>query len=215
VSHNFWGLLFIVMCLGGPAKAHPHVFVDARTGFIFGSDGQLEALRISWTYDEFTTLILFESLNLDLDGDGQFNDADRAAVIDGEVNWDPDYKGDVYLEVAGEDYPLGRPEAAAVTLENNQVEVSFDLPLSRPVRIDNTTVFLRLYDPIFFYAYTILPAIESVDLPEDCQVQIVPFEPNAAENALQEELTALGREEAPTQENVGRLFSDEVHLTCG
>jgi ABC-type uncharacterized transport system substrate-binding protein len=215
VSHNFWGLLFIVMCLGGPAKAHPHVFVDARTGFIFGSDGQLEALRISWTYDEFTTLILFESLNLDLDGDGQFNDADRAAVIDGEVNWDPDYKGDVYLEIAGEDYPLGRPEAAAVTLENNQVEVSFDLPLSLPVRIDNTPVFLRLYDPIFFYAYTILPAIASVDLPEDCQVQIVPFEPNAAENALQEELTALGREEAPTQENVGRLFSDEVHLTCG
>jgi ABC-type uncharacterized transport system substrate-binding protein len=152
---------------------------------------------------------------LDLDGDGQFNDADRAAVIDGEVNWDPDYKGDVYLEVAGEDYPLGRPEAAAVTLENNQVEVSFDLPLALPVRIDNTPVFLRLYDPIFFYAYTILPAIESVDLPEDCQVQIVPFEPNAAENALQEELTALGREEAPTQENVGRLFSDEVHLTCG
>ena len=47
------------MCLGGPAKAHPHVFVDARTGFIFGTGGQLEALRISWTYDEFTTLILF------------------------------------------------------------------------------------------------------------------------------------------------------------
>ena len=48
------------MCLGGPVKAHPHVFVDARTGFIFGADGQLEPLRISWTYDEFTTLILFE-----------------------------------------------------------------------------------------------------------------------------------------------------------
>ena len=26
------------MCLGGVTKAHPHVFVDARTGFIFGSD---------------------------------------------------------------------------------------------------------------------------------------------------------------------------------
>ena len=37
------------MCLGGTAKAHPHVFVDARTGFIFGTDGQLEALRISWS----------------------------------------------------------------------------------------------------------------------------------------------------------------------
>ncbi len=83
------------MCLVGTAKAHPHVFVDARTGFIFGTDGQLEALQISWTYDEFTTLILFETLNLDQDGDGQFNDTDRASIIEGETNWDSAYKGDV------------------------------------------------------------------------------------------------------------------------
>tara|TARA_B100000780_G_scaffold118981_1_gene83496 strand:+ start:415 stop:651 length:237 start_codon:yes stop_codon:yes gene_type:complete len=76
------------MCLGGTAKAHPHAFVDARTGFIFGTDGQLQALRVSWTYDEFTTLILFESVNLDKDGDGQFNDVDRAAIIEGDTNWD-------------------------------------------------------------------------------------------------------------------------------
>ena len=139
------------MCLGGPAKAHPHVFVDARTGFIFGADGQLEALCISWTYDEFTTPILFESLNLDQDGDGQFNDTDRAAIIAGETNWYSAYKGDVYLEFAGQDYPLVRPEAAAVTLNNNQVEVSFDLPFSQPIRIETAPVFLRLYDPFFHY----------------------------------------------------------------
>jgi len=215
VLRNFWSLFLFVMCLGGSAGAHPHVFVDARTGFIFDADGRLQALRISWTYDEFTTLILFESLNLDQDGDGQLNDADRAAVIKGETNWEPEYKGDVYLEVAAKDYSLGRPEAGAVTLENNQVEVSFYLPLSQPVRIDDTPAFLRLYDPTFYYAYTILPAADPVALPEGCQAQIVPFEPDAVESALQENLAALGREEAPAQENVGRLFSDEVRLTCG
>jgi ABC-type uncharacterized transport system substrate-binding protein len=215
VSHKFWGLILVTMCLGGTAKAHPHVFVDARTGFIFGTDGQLEALQISWTYDEFTTLILFETLNLDQDGNGQFNDADRAAIIEGETNWDSAYKGDVYLEFAGQDYPLGRPEAAAVTLNNNQVEVSFDLPLSKPVRIDTAPVFLRLYDPFFYFAYTIVPAIDPTDLPEGCQAQIVPFEPNAAESALQDKLAALGREDISAVENVGRLFSDEVQLTCG
>ncbi len=193
------------MCLGGTAKAHQHVFVDARTGFYFGTDGQLEALRISWTYDEFTTLILFESLNLDQDGDGQFNDADRAAIIEGETNWDRAYKGDVYLELAGQDYPLGRPEAAGVTLNNNQVEVSFDLPLSHSVRIDNTPVYLRLYDPFFYYAYTILPAINPPNLPEDCQAQIVPFEPKAAESALQDKMAALGREDIPAVENLSLI----------
>ena len=140
----------------------------------------MEALCVSWTYGEFTTPILFESLNLDQDGDGQFNDTDRAAIIEGETNWDSAYKGDVYLEFAGQDYPLGRPEAAAVTLNNNQVEVSFDLPLSQPIRIETAPVFLRLYDPFFYYAYTIVPPTDPTDLPEDCQAQIVPFEPNTS-----------------------------------
>ena len=212
---NFWVLLFCVMCLGDPARAHPHVFVDARTGFIFADNGQLVALRISWTYDEFTTLVLFDTLNLDQDGDGQLNDADRAAIVQGETNWDPGYKGDVYLEVAGRDYPLGRPKSGAAKLENNRLEVSFDLPLSRPVGIKDAPAFLRLYDPIFYYAYTILPATDSIDLPDGCQTRIVPFEPTAVENALQEKLAALGREETPEQDNIGRLFSDEVRLTCG
>ena len=56
---------------------------------------------------------------MDQDGDGQFNDADRAAIIEGETNWDSAYKGDVYLEFAGQDYPLGRPKVAAVTLNSN------------------------------------------------------------------------------------------------
>ena len=215
MSHKFWSIIIVMMCLGEPAKAHPHVFVDARTGFIFGTDGLLEALHISWTYDEFTTLILFESLNLDPDGNGQFNDADRAAIIDGETKWSHTYKGDVYLELAGQDYPLGRPEAAAVRLSGNQVEVSFDLPLLQPVRIDNAPVFLRLYDPFYYYAYSIVPPIAHANLPEDCQLQILSFEPSAAESTLQEKLAALGREDIPALENIGRLFSNEVQLTCG
>ena len=189
--------------------------MDAHIGFIFDGDGMLQALRVSWTYDEFTTLVLFDTLNLDEDGDGLFDDADRAAVIAGETNWEPKYKGDVYLEVAGQDYPLGRPEAAAVTLKNNRVEVSFDLPLSDPTQVADTPIFLRLYDPIFYYAYTILPAENSINLPEGCQVQAMPFEPDGAESALQQKLASLGREETPDQQNVGRLFSDEVRLTCG
>ena len=31
----------------------------------------------------------------------------------------------------------------------------------------------------------------------------------------QEKLAALGREDIPALENIGRLFSDEVQLTCG
>ena len=183
------------MCLGGNAWAHPHVYVDGRTTFIFNDAGQLDGMRISWTYDPFTTLVYFETLNLDTDGDGLLNDADRAAVIDGETNWPPDYKGDIYLEVAGQDYPLGQPQDAAVTFENNQVEVSFFLPLSAPIDITRARIILRLYDPFFYYAYTILPNAEPQELPSSCRANIKSFRPDAATSLLQEQLSALSREE--------------------
>ena len=207
--------MLFAICLGGVTKAHPHVFVDARTGFVFGSDRQLEAIKVSWRYDEFTTLVLFETLELDLDQDGQLNDADRVKILEGETNWPQDYKGDIYLEVLGEDYPLGRPKAAAVKLNANKIEVIFDLPLSKPIRVDSSPIFLRLYDPFFYFAYTIVSAKASPDLPEDCEARIVHFEPTKAERVLQDMLAALGRDDSPEMENVGRLFSDEVQLTCG
>ncbi len=81
---------------------------------------------------------MFETLELDLDQDGQLNDADRVKILEGETNWPQDYKGDIYLEVLGQDYPLGRPKAAAVKLNANQIEVIFDLPLSKPIRVDSS-----------------------------------------------------------------------------
>lgn len=211
----FCSAFLIAMCPGGTAWAHPHVFVDARTGFIFNEARHLMALRISWTYDEFTTLTLFETLDLDRDGDGQLSAADRAAIVTGETSWPEDYKGDVYLEIAGQDRPLGKPENASASLENNQVTVVFDLPLVQPAEMSEKTTVLRLYDPFFYYAYTILPASGVSDLPDGCLADLVPFEPDAAASALQEQLAALSREDTPEQQNVGRLFSDEVILTCG
>ena len=70
-----------------PCASHPHVFVDARTGFHFDAQGRLTALRITWTYDAFTSLKLFDILDLDKDNDGLLDDADRAAIVAGETEW--------------------------------------------------------------------------------------------------------------------------------
>ena len=53
-------LLLPLLLIHGPALAHPHIFVDAKAGFRFNDAGQVEGFRISWTYDAFTTLFLFD-----------------------------------------------------------------------------------------------------------------------------------------------------------
>jgi ABC-type uncharacterized transport system substrate-binding protein len=189
--------------------------VDARTGFLFNENGQLRALRISWTYDAFTTLFLFDILDLDKDGDGSLDDEDHAAIVAGETDWPPDYNGDIHLELAGQDRPLSRPENASARMEDNQITVAFDLPLVAPADMSGKQAILRLYDPVYYYSYTILSdGLLQQPLPSTCDTEDIPFQPDAAAAALQAQLAALSQEETPEQENVGRLFSDEVHLIC-
>lgn len=199
------------LTLAGPALAHPHVFVDARAGFAFDAGGRLVSLRISWTYDAFTSLTLFDILDLDKDGDGELDDADRAAIVAGETEWQDDYKGDTYLESAGADVPLGRPINGEASMAEERITVTFDLPLAAPIDVAGEVV-LKLYDPNYYYAYTLV-GLDDLSGTR-CRADIVPFVPDAATAELQSQLAMLSREEMPEQENVGRLFADQVRLSC-
>ena len=191
-----------------PALAHPHVFVDARAGFVLG-DGALTGLRITWLYDAFTTLVLYDQLDLDHDRDGKLNAQDLERVAHGETDWAPDYEGDTYLWVGGTKEPLGRPQNGVARMVGDRVEVSFDLPLATAQPLEGVAASLKLYDPGYYYAYTVVGAAA-----DRCEAQVVPFQPDAAERALQEELNALSQEEMPEDPMIGARFADEIALTC-
>jgi len=40
-----------------PHGAHPHVFIDADATLIFSRSGKLQAVRLTWSYDEFFSLM--------------------------------------------------------------------------------------------------------------------------------------------------------------
>lgn len=202
------------MLASGPASAHPHVFVDTKAGFHIDADGALTGLYISWTYDPFTTLFLFDALDLDRDKDGKLDDADYASILRGETEWADDYVGDIYLEVNETVQPHLKPVNAEADYRDDQITVRFDLPLAAPVRIPDQDVTLRIYDPNYYYAYTVTEIVERAPLPQSCEAAIYGFEPDAATSDLLVALGTLSREETPEQADVGRLFSDEVELSC-
>jgi ABC-type uncharacterized transport system substrate-binding protein len=199
------------MAAGNAAVAHPHVFIEVQAGFRFDTEGRLVSLEVTWTYDAFTSLMLFDILELDKDGDGQLNDEDRAMIVKGETDWPEGYEGDTYLEANGLPVALTRPVDGSAWMADDRVGLAFDLPLQAPFDPANDLV-LRFYDPSFYYAYEVV-ALEGA-LPDGCRTEIIPFEPDAALAELQQKLAALSREETPEQENVGRLFADEVWLRC-
>ncbi|PTE20430.1 hypothetical protein C5F48_17495 [Cereibacter changlensis JA139] len=192
----------------GPVLAHPHVFVDASAAFVFDGDSLTE-LRITWLYDAFTTLVLYDQLDLDHDRDGKLDAQDLERVAHGETDWPPEYEGDTYLWVGGVKQPLGRPANGVARMVGDRVEVSFDLPLAEARATEGLRASLKLYDPAYYYAYTVVGAAA-----DRCEAQVIPFQPDAAERALQEELNALSQEEMPEDPMIGARFADGIALTC-
>lgn len=214
MRYRFALLMMSLVLACGPASAHPHIFVDAKAGFLVDPEGSLTGLHISWTYDPFTTLVLFDVLDLDRDKDGKLNDEDYAAILRGETEWAGDYVGDIYLEVNEKVHPHLKPVDAQAEYSNDQITIRFDLPLAEPVKVSGQDIVLRIYDPNYYYAYTVIEVVEPLPLPKPCETVLYAFEPDAATGDLLVTLGSLSREETPEQSNVGRLFSDEVTLSC-
>lgn len=198
----------------GSASAHPHVFVDAGGAFLFDAAGRLEGVRISWLYDAFTTLSLYETLDLDKDRDGALNAADLEKIKQGETNWPPEYEGDTYLWIDSEEQRLSRPENATVWMEDDRVGVAFDLYLDAPREVSGKAASLKLYDPLYFYAYSVAGPARLDGADETCRAKVVPFNPDAQLARVQKQLQALSREEIPDDPNIGALFAEEILLQC-
>jgi len=78
------------------------------------------------------------------------------------------------------------------------------------------TAVVKVYDPTFYYAYEITtePRVVGPD-GHGCTVTHVPYDPDDPKlKALAVELSALGRDETPEQQDVGALFADELRLSC-
>ena len=114
------------------AQAHPHVFIDARAGFVLDDAGRLSAVQVTWTYDAFTSLTLMDMLDLDRDGDGALDAADRARLVEAQTIWPDDFEGDTYLEQNGASVALTRPTEGASWMVDAEISVSFELPLATP-----------------------------------------------------------------------------------
>ena len=116
-------LSFLLAGAAGSAVAHPHVFVDATPRFVFDGPGRLAGLRITWRYDAFSTLVLYDQLELDRDGDGKLDAQDLERVAKGETDWPPEYEGDTYLWIGGAKVPLARPMNGVARMVGDRVEV--------------------------------------------------------------------------------------------
>jgi ABC-type uncharacterized transport system substrate-binding protein len=206
----------VALGLAGPAVAHPHVWVDAAITAVFDDEGRVAAFEISWTYDEFYTLMILEERGLDPDGDGELTEAETASLQGFDMAWRPEFPGDSYVLLNEGPVEIGRPETPTARVEGGFLTSTHVRRLVEPLRPGaGMPLILQSYDPEYYIAYTILEGLIAGP-GEGCAAVVHGFDPAMADAAL----TAASQEYAASTDpdmefpKIGAAYSDEVWVTC-
>ncbi|KNG95407.1 hypothetical protein ATO11_02030 [Pseudaestuariivita atlantica] len=198
----------------GPARAHPHVFVDGGVDFQITEDGTLEAIRVTWRYDELETLFLLSDLDVTPAAGADFTDSERALVERELGRFAPDFDGSVHLRAKGEPILLAWPRDLTARMVGDRLEVAFYRDLMEPLALEATELHAAFYERTYFFAFSLTDEPRFGEAEDRCSATITKFEPSSQTDEMRAALAKLGREETPENSNVGALLADRMVVTC-
>ncbi|MCU4653573.1 DUF1007 family protein [Roseibacterium sp. SDUM158016] len=197
------------------ALAHPHVFIDAGVTLIVDDAGKVEAVEVTWRYDELYTLILLQDYGLDPDFDETLTEEEVAETLGFDLNWNSGFDGGLHLYRGATELALGRPEAVSLEL---RADGRMETVHRRPVTGDpggEDQIEAQVYDEAFYVAFeATLPS--GISGAGDCVPELVRADLDAAYERLQVELAAIGGAVA-AEDNfppVGAYFADRLVFQC-
>ena len=77
-----------IVLLAGPANAHPHIFIDTQSEVKFDAAGLAEGIRVTWSYDDLTSLQVIADRNMDDDFDRNLTAAETAEISGFDMDWE-------------------------------------------------------------------------------------------------------------------------------
>ncbi len=192
--------------------AHPHVFVDLSLALRIDDQGQLQGLEVTWAYDDFYSLIIFEDRALDNDFDGELNTQELQQLQGFDLNWSEGYEGDTYVTRSEIPLALAAPQHMETTVSAGRITSTHFRPLAEPQDVDGLTI--QVYDPTYYTAYTVGTRVR---LPSASKCAASVQEPNLdqAYTLVEESLYSLSTEEAEDAfPEIGQSFADTIRISC-
>lgn len=202
------------LLLAGQADAHPHVFIDGGVDFRFGPDATLEALEVTWRYDEFETLYMLSAQDLQLNDAGELDEEDRLALVQQLSEWPADFDGSAHPVMDGAAIPLEWPSDLDAHMLDGRLQLTFVRRLSTPLDMQGREIDVSFHESTYFFAFSLTDPPELIGDADACSAQVVDFDPDSESEDLAETLASLGREETPELANVGALFADRIVVRC-
>lgn len=139
----------VVACLATvPASAHPHVFIDMRSSVSFNAQGAVDAIGISWTFDEFYTQ--FTTDGIDRNGNKKFDPAELQELANSYVKNLKEYRYFTYVELDGKLAETETPTNARAVINKGQLTFVFRLPFAKPVDPASVKIRYTSFDPTYY-----------------------------------------------------------------
>lgn len=197
-----------------PVGSHPHIFVDGGIDFVLSDGPTLEALQVTWLYDEFETLVILSSQGMSLNDEGGLYEADLRQLIRLSSDWPDEIGGSAHLSTDGVAVALDGPTKLDARLTEGRLEVTFTRRLETPLPLGERTIEVAFYESTFFASYAISKPPTVFGDPGRCILDVHPFDPDPRDGQLLTVLSRLSREETPEIVNVGALFADRIIMQC-
>ena len=150
-----------LLCWTMPARAHPHVWIIARSEVVFDTEGKLTGFRHTWTFDPAYSA--FAVTGLDSKGDGK-PDLDKLAEL-AKINVESVAEWNYFTaaKINGAQARFAAPSEYNQTYEHGQLTLRFFLPLEAAVKAAKTIAF-EVDDPSFFVALNLAEGTDAVTL---------------------------------------------------
>ena len=202
------------LALVSPARAHPHVFVDAKAEIVFDDRGEIAALRHIWQFDAAFTAFAIQGL--DENGDGALSDDELAPLAKVNVESLAEFGFFTYLTVDDVDQTFAPPSQYWLDFHGGRLTLFYTLPLVAPAAVHETAT-LEVFDPEYFVAFEyVRDAPVTLDAPPPGCVASYrpPGELDAATTAILSQIPADQRDLPPDLRQAASVLANVISVRC-
>lgn len=210
-------LLAILLCTAPfPALAHPHIFVDTGVEITMDAAGALSHVKITWTYDEYYSLLITEDLKIDQDFDGVLTDEDNALLTGFDMNWTPGFNGDLVALLDDAPLELSGPQVPTAILRNGRITTTHVRQVKGTPSLAGHVLSLLAYDETYYTAYDVTLPVK-VEPASTCTLDKIAPDIDGELEQMRQMLLTINAD-ADLEENeiplIGGRFATEIRVSC-
>ncbi len=206
-------LSVLLACYASLTSAHPHNWIDLKSGFTINSQNRLTQIKQTWKFDIYYSMItLADVLNEHKNEEKGLNIIARKMITDLA-----DYNYFSLLNINNTSVPLPAPASYRLYSQDEgtgqflEMEILFDIAPEIP--LDNKTIEWQIFDPTYYIAmmHTENSNI-SVTANSDIDCSSTLEQPAPTEDIIDYAMS-LDRSQRETN-GLGKYFAETIRISC-